>query len=881
LWGTLVGAVAVTLSLAVVPAHAYLSDTATHTPPTTGGQAYYNTYGTWGPDRTGFPAKGQSFADPVFGSTITRLTNELGQQSLSDIYAKNGFTNADNTLTAHATTGGVRQFISTTTGAVVRASVPGNDNSSFDPVNPDIWWWYAFGGTTLNKYSVTTGASTTVKNFGVAIGNNGGSTDWIDASGRYMLLRLGSTWRIYDVQADVLYSGAIPDTYGGSTGWAGISPDGNWVVTTDTGPAMHRSWAIDHATKTLSTTGNVFWTLCGDHADLVSASNGKTYFVTFECDSVAAVFAVDVSIPQSPTNKPKQIADNRQLFKTAWADSGHFSGVSKGALRDWVFVSVESGDDTFGSGVSSWRPFMQEIVMANVVTGEIRRLAHHRSRSPQANYYYTPRVSASWDGSVVTWASNMGYGANGYADIYAARIEGATSGGGTGGTTPPPALTTSFTNPAGGATVSGTVTVSFSATGGSGGYSYTVKAGTSTIYAGTNTSFGWNTTSMTNGSVTLTLTATDTAGATASASRTITVSNTSSTPAGSLAVAFTSPAAGATVSKNVSLAWAASGGKPGYTYLVKAGITTLYSGSATSVNWNTTGLPNGPVTLSIVARDAAGMVASSTRAVTVSNSTGSTAPSPLVVVFSSPAAGATVSGTVPVSMAASGGSGTGYTYTVQAGTTALYSGAGSSFSWNTATVANGSVTLTASVRDSAGATASTTRTVTVSNTTSGGTGTTTGSLQNVVWTNAVRVAVSGNTITKNAGCDGCWDAGANSVQMITAGDGYVQFAIPGGVAASVGLGGGITTSANEIKFGLRFYPGSPGTVEVRESGSYRWDFSHVAGAVYKVAIEAGKVNYYQNGTLKYASTLAPAYPMGLDATIEDISDAVQNAVIKN
>ena len=787
--GSLLGALVVALVLAAAPvqqANAYLTDTASHPPPTTGGQAYYNTYGTWGPDRTGFPAKGQSYVDPVFGSTVTRLTNEMGQQSLSDIYAKNGYTNADNTLTAHATSG-ARQFLSTSSGAVVRASVPGNDNSSFDPVNPDVWWWYSFGGTTLNKYSVSSGASTTVKNFGVAIGNNGGSTDWIDGSGRYMLLRLGSSWRIYDVQSDVLYAGAIPDSYGGTTGWAGISPDGRWVITTDTGPAMHRSWPINHSTRTLSTTPNVFWTLCGDHGDLVSGSNGKTYFVTFECDSVAAVFAVDVSIPQSATNKAKQIADNRQLFKTAWADSGHFSGVSKGALRDWAFVSVESGDDTFGSTVTGWRAFMQEIVMANVVTGEVRRIAHHRSRSPQSNYYYTPRVSASWDGSVVTWASNMGYNGSGYADIYLARISGATSGGGTGGgTTTPTPLSATFTNPASGATVSGTVTVSVSATGGSGsGYSYTVNAGGNTIYSGTNTTFSWNTTTTANGSVALSVTARDSAGATASASRTVTVSNTT------------------------------------------------------------------------------------------------TAPAPLWVSFTSPAAGTTVAGSVSVTLAASGGSRSGYTYTVSAAGITLYSGTNPGFTLNTLALANGLVTLTGTVRDSAGATASTTRSLSVSNTTSGGTGGTgTGTAQNVVWTSPVRVSVSGNTITKTSGCNGCWDAGAASQQTIGSAGGYVQFAIPGGTAATVGLSNGNAgTSANEIKFGLRFYPGSPGIVEVRESGVYKWDMYHVAGAVYKVAIESGKVKYYQNGTLKYTSAAVPTYPLVLDSTIDVVGSAVQNAVI--
>ena len=102
-----------------------------------------------------------------------------------------------------------------------------------------------------------------------------------------------------------------------------------------------------------------------------------------------------------------------------------------------------------------------------------------------------------------------------------------------------------------------------------------------------------------------------------------------------------------------------------------------------------------------------------------SSSGGGTTPPPPAstdptVTFSAPAAGATVSGTTTVTLAGGGGSGSGYTYTLQAGTVPV-SGTGPSFSWNTTTAANGSVTLTATVRDSAGRTGSATRTVTVSN----------------------------------------------------------------------------------------------------------------------------------------------------------------------
>jgi len=420
---------------AVLPfgvATAYLSDSGSHPPPSTGGFAYYATFGTFGPDQAGFPAVGGAFTDPIFGSAVRRLTNELPQSSSSEIYAKNGFINADGSVMYHRAPGGKR-FISTSSGQVIRTGVPGNYDSSFAPDDPDVWYWFNWNGTALNRYRISTGASTVVKNFSDALGELGGSVDWIDGSGTYMVLRLGNAIRVYDVKADVLYSGSIPASYMASGGWIAISPDGRYVVTTG-GSQQKHSFLIDHGSRNVSTSPVTFWTLCGSHGDLVSASNGRTYFVTFDCHTTGGVYAADVSLPQSASNVAKQLSDNRKLVQLAsWSDAdGHFSGVARGSLRDWAFMSVNSGDDATNGSISGWRPYKAEILMMNVLTGEVRRLAHHRSRSLDASYYHQPRVSASFDGSVITWASNFGYSGNGYVDIYAIHVGTTASGGGSG-----------------------------------------------------------------------------------------------------------------------------------------------------------------------------------------------------------------------------------------------------------------------------------------------------------------------------------------------------------------------------------------------------------------------------------------------------------------
>jgi hypothetical protein len=361
----------------------------------------------------------------------------------------------------------------------------------------------------------------------------------------------------------------------------------------------------------------------------------------------------------------------------------------------------------------------------------------------------SPYVNAATDGSAL--GANMDV-------LQAAQAGSGSSGGSTPTPTPEPTPTPTptppslaFTNPASGATVSGTVTVSLSASGGSGsGYTYTVKAGTATIYSGTNGSFSWNTTTTANGGVTLAATVTDSAGGAASATRNVTVSNTTSGTGGSTdtvppTVAITAPQSGvwtgnsitvsAQASDNVGLTkielWGA-----GAAFATLPCSTTTCSGTG---GWYTGPLPKGAYIVNAVAYDRAGNRTTSapitinkdaTSPIVPSGAPSSStapAPTPLSVSFTSPASGATVSGSVTVSMAAAGGSGSGYAYTVKVGTTTIYSGATTSFTWNTTTTPNGGQTLTATVTDSAGASASTSRSVTVSNTTSGSTGSTGGS----------------------------------------------------------------------------------------------------------------------------------------------------------
>lgn len=248
---------------------------------------------------------------------------------------------------------------------------------------------------------------------------------------------------------------------------------------------------------------------------------------------------------------------------------------------------------------------------------------------------------------------------------------------------------------------------------------------------------------------------------------------------------------------------------------------------------------------------------------------------PPTVSMTSPASGATVSGNVNVAATATDNVGVAsvrfFLDGVQLGTddtTAPYA-----ISWDSATSSNGSHTLMATAFDAAGNTASTAIPVNVSNGTGSGP-------SPVTWTSLVKVTATGSTLKKTSGCDGCQDAGAISVQTISSGDGYVELVIPETTTQRViGLSNGNTdTTRADIDFALNFWAG--GTVDVRENGVYRFaETSYASGDVFRIAVEAGVVNFYKNGLRFYRSTKAPVYPLLVDTSFFTLNGTFSSVVL--
>ena len=185
-------------------------------------------------------------------------------------------------------------------------------------------------------------------------------------------------------------------------------------------------------------------------------------------------------------------------------------------------------------------------------------------------------------------------------------------------------------------------------------------------------------------------------------------------------VSLTSPGAGTTVSGSVTVAANAADnvGVVGVQFkLDGANLGTEDTASPYSTTWNTATSANGSHTLTAVARDAAGNTTTSTSVtVTVSNSTPDLTP-PTVSV-TAPTSGSTISGSQALTATAADNVGVvGVQFKLDGANLGTEDTASPySITWNTATSANGSHTLTAVARDAAANSAtSASVTVTVNN----------------------------------------------------------------------------------------------------------------------------------------------------------------------
>lgn len=141
----------------------------------------------------------------------------------------------------------------------------------------------------------------------------------------------------------------------------------------------------------------------------------------------------------------------------------------------------------------------------------------------------------------------------------------------------------------------------------------------------------------------------------------------------------------------------------------------------------------------------------------------------------------------------------------------------------------------------------------------------------------INVAAQGAGLVKTAGCNGCPDASAVSVQQIS-GSGTLEFAAAeSGTLRLVGLGtGGVGAGPGDIQFAIRL---QRGVAEVRESGSYRSETTFSAGDTFSISVDNGAVRYARNGSVFYTSGSQASYALRVHAVFFDTNAAVAGVAL--
>src|SRR5205823_12197620 len=103
--------------------------------------------------------------------------------------------------------------------------------------------------------------------------------------------------------------------------YLGLTPDGKFIVGFGPGGRYNHgrglSWRIDHATRTVPTMPNEFWSLCGDHGSFLSSSDGRDYMVVANCHTVPEIWAVDITNNAAGLSEAQQRAlpNNKHLIR--------------------------------------------------------------------------------------------------------------------------------------------------------------------------------------------------------------------------------------------------------------------------------------------------------------------------------------------------------------------------------------------------------------------------------------------------------------------------------------------------------------------------------------------------------------------------------------
>jgi hypothetical protein len=399
---------------------------------TAGGVAVPTNYDTFQP-----PVAGGTYVDPVFGSTIQRVSNALGTPDaanggdltwIENEYSAMSAFNSDNSkfILLHESYFGLYDGSS----GFFMYALPFEISASSEPrwSRRDNATLYYHSGNELKSYNVLTGGIGVVHIFSEysSISGNGEMDISLDGD-HFVYVGDNEFVFVYQISTDTKF--AVFD--------AGSQPFDSVYITPNNEVIL--SW---YPTGSARRTGQELFDINMNFLRQVGHADGHKHLtVDANGDEVLIWTNSNDANPIANCNNgivKIRLADASQtcLLQLDWSLAVHISAPDGNGT---VFVDTEAPANP-EPGTSAWVPYANELLQVKLDgSGSTTRWAHHRSR-PVNTYNWEPKLDISRDGTRLLYASNYDlsnvdeYNTQ-YADTYLIAISNSSSASGS-----PPAV---------------------------------------------------------------------------------------------------------------------------------------------------------------------------------------------------------------------------------------------------------------------------------------------------------------------------------------------------------------------------------------------------------------------------------------------------------
>jgi hypothetical protein len=379
------------------------------------------------------PVMGASYVDPVFGTTIKRVSDAMRTPNaagggyldwIENEYSTMSAFNSDNSrfILVHQSYFGLYDG----TGFYM-SDLPLEIIASSEPrwSRKDTSTLYYHSANQLKSYNISTGGTSVVHTFSEYSSISGNGEMDISFDGDHFVFAGDNEFIfVYQISTDQKF--AVFDTGSQPFDSMYITPDNHVIVSWYTvGTARYTGQELfDINMNFLRQVGHA-----DGHKDVARDANGDEVLIWTNSDDPQPILNCQNGIVKI------RLADATEscLLQLNWSLAVHISAPDGNGT---VFVDTEAPSNP-EPGSSAWVPYTSELLQVNLDGSGATRLAHHRSR-PVNSYNWEPKVSTSRDGARLLFASNYdlsnieGYSTQ-YSDTYMMVLNGATVAA-----TPPP-----------------------------------------------------------------------------------------------------------------------------------------------------------------------------------------------------------------------------------------------------------------------------------------------------------------------------------------------------------------------------------------------------------------------------------------------------------